>query len=163
MQPSWISWTKTCRLTPDVNVLVAAAIEDHSLHTPARQWLLGAVRTRRAGQRLAILPMVASGYLRITTNPKVLPRPVRASDALGFLRQLLALPRVEMLPLGAEWSIFEDLCIQQDLSGNAIPDAWIAAAVLYHGEHLATFDRGFRRYLPRPHLTVLTSRSHPTE
>jgi predicted nucleic acid-binding protein len=100
--------------------------------------------------------MVANGYLRITTNPKIFPRPAVASDALRFLRQLLALPRVEMLALGAEWSIFEELCIQKGLSGNAVPDAWIAAAVLYHGEHLATFDRGFRRYLPRPHVTVLS-------
>jgi toxin-antitoxin system PIN domain toxin len=120
---------------------------DHSFHEPARRWLTNTMRATRPGARLVILPMVASGYLRIATNPRIFATPAQALDALGFLRQLLALPRVTFLPLGPEWPLFEDLCIQEELSGNQIPDAWIAATVLYHGEHLATFDRGFRRYL----------------
>lgn len=34
-------------------------------------------------------------------------------------------------------------------------DAWIAVAVLAHAEHLATFDRDFRRFLPPARLTLL--------
>ncbi len=48
--------------------------------------------------------------------------------------------------------------VEKGLSGNAVPDAWLAASVIGLGEHLVTFDAGFRRLLPRRQLTVLPSR-----
>lgn len=42
-----------------------------------------------------------------------------------------------------------------NLSGNDIPDAWIAAAVLAHRDHLASFDKGFRRLLNPEQFTLL--------
>ncbi|MDT8410795.1 MAG: hypothetical protein RQ741_14460 [Wenzhouxiangellaceae bacterium] len=41
------------------------------------------------------------------------------------------------------------------LTGNRIPDAWIAAVVIVHGGHLVTFDRGFGGMLGTRSLTVL--------
>ena len=46
-------------------------------------------------------------------------------------------------------------CLEKNLSANAIPDAWIAAAVTQLGEHLVTFDKDFRKLLTRSQLTVL--------
>ena len=43
------------------------------------------------------------------------------------------------------------------ITDNAIPDAWIAASVLQHGERLATFDKDFLRLLPPAHLELLTT------
>lgn len=37
-----------------------------------------------------------------------------------------------------------------------LPDAWLAACVMRHGEHLVTFDRDFRGLLPEAQLTSLT-------
>jgi predicted nucleic acid-binding protein len=45
--------------------------------------------------------------------------------------------------------------VERQLSGNDLPDAWLAACVVQHGEHLVTFDRGFRKLLSRGQLTVL--------
>ena len=39
--------------------------------------------------------------------------------------------------------------------GNAIPDAWIAAAAHHHHLHLVTFDKGFRKLLKPSMVTVL--------
>ena len=39
--------------------------------------------------------------------------------------------------------------------GNDIPDAWIAAAVLAHHDHLVSFDKGFRRFLKTNEFTLL--------
>ena len=39
--------------------------------------------------------------------------------------------------------------------GNAIPDAWIAAAAQSHRVHLVTFDKGFRRLMKASLVTVL--------
>jgi predicted nucleic acid-binding protein len=46
-------------------------------------------------------------------------------------------------------------CTEHDLTGNGVPDAWIAAAVHANHEHLVTFDRGFARLLARRELTIL--------
>ena len=62
-----------------------------------------------------------------------------------------------MLPLGAEWGIFEKLCADLRLAGDDVPDAWIAAAVTVGGLHLVTFDKGFARLLRPTEYTLLSN------
>ena len=143
-------------MTPDVNILVAASRQDHPHHAPALVWLQEALVNSAEGRRpLAILPMVASGFLRLVTHPKVFVEPTPIEAALLFLRTLLDSPGVSLLSLGTEWPEFERLCAQLSLTGNAIPDAWIAAAAQNHHLHLVTFDKGFRKLLKSSTVTVL--------
>ena len=141
-------------VTPDVNVLVAASRQDHPHYVPARTWLEAALDAD-AVRPLAILPMVASGFLRLVTHPKVFVEPTPIELAQAFLRAVLDSPGVALLPLGDEWPLFEQLCARHSLSGNAIPDAWIAAAAQSHHVHLVTFDKGFRRLMKASLVTVL--------
>lgn len=143
-------------MTPDVNILVAASRQDHPHHAPARAWLEEALTGSAQGRFLAILPMVASGFLRLVTHPKVFVEPTPVIAALAFLRAVLDAKGVALLPLGNEWLAFERLCDQLNLRGNAIPDAWIAAAAQSHHVHLVTFDKGFRKLLKPSMVTVLT-------
>ena len=99
-------------MTPDVNILVAASRRDHVHHAPALAWLEGALETSTDGQMLAILPMVACGFLRLTTHPKVFVEPTPLKAAQAFLRAVLDTPNVTMPMLGEEWSLFEKLCAQ---------------------------------------------------
>ena len=48
------------------------------------------------------------------------------------------------------------LCRQHQLTGNAISDGWIAAAVLARQENLVTLDRDFVAMLPPRQLTLLS-------
>ena len=41
------------------------------------------------------------------------------------------------------------------LSGNSLPDAWLAAATMHLGEHLVSFDRDFRKLVGRSQFTLL--------
>lgn len=142
-------------MTPDVNVLVAASRQDHPHHERARVWLEEALAKGSEGRPLAILPMVASGFLHLVTHPKVFMEPTPVVAALVFLRAVLDSPGVILLSLGNEWPEFERLCAQLCLTGNAIPDAWIAAAAQNHHLHLVTFDKGFRKLLKPSTVTVL--------
>lgn len=142
-------------MTPDVNILVAASRQDHPHHVPALAWLEAALETSASGRPLAILPMVATGFLRLVTHPKVFVEPTPIAAAQAFMRALLDSPGVVMPPLGEEWSLLEDMCARHGLSGNAIPDAWIAAASRSHHLHLVTFDKGFRRLLKTGMVTIL--------
>ena len=101
--------------------------------------------------------MVVASFLRLVTHPKIFVEPTPIEDALDFLETLFVVPGVEMPPLNTEWPIFRQLCIEKQLVANAIPDAWLAAAVIQRGEHLVTFDAGFKRLLKRTQVTVLCS------
>jgi uncharacterized protein len=142
-------------MTPDVNILVAASRQDHPHHARARGWLEEALANSAEGRSLAILPMVASGFLRLVTHPKVFVEPTPVDAALAFLRAVLDSPGVILLSLGNEWPEVEHLCARHSLTGNAIPDAWIAAAAQNHHLHLVTFDKGFRKLLKPSLVTVL--------
>ncbi len=142
-------------MTPDVNVLVAASRRDHPHHEPALRWLESALQQSAELRPLVILPMVAAGFLRLVTHPKVFVEPTPIEAALAFLHAVLVAPGVELAGLGEEWAEFESLCAKLRLAGNAIPDAWIAAAAKRHHLHLVTFDKGFRKLLKPSMLTVL--------
>jgi len=80
------------------------------------------------------------------------------AQALAFANAVLASPGVGWLPIGTEWGALHRLCNDLALSGNAVPDAWIAATTLTQGEVLVTFDRGFVPLLSPENLLLLPTR-----
>ena len=144
-------------MTSDVNVLVAASRGDHPQHQAARAWLMGSILQASAGRSLLVMPMVAASFLRLVTNPRVFATPTPIEAAVGFIDALLAAPGVRMPEVGAEWPILRSLCLGKNLRANALPDAWLAAAVQCQGDHLATFDADFRKLLKRSELTLLAA------
>ena len=110
-----------------------------------------------AGASFTLLPMVIASLLRLVTSPRVFKKPTAIDDAISFVDALLAQPGVSMAGLGPEWATLRQLCLDKQLTGNHLPDAWLAAATLQLGEHLFTFDTDFRRLLPRSHVTVLVA------
>jgi toxin-antitoxin system PIN domain toxin len=142
-------------MTPDVNVLVAAYRADHPHHTTARTWLEQALTQAASGATFSVMPMVTASFLRLVTSPKIFQQPTPIADAVLFVDVMLAATGARQTTAGAEWPRMRSLCLEQQLSGNDLPDAWLAACVMHHGEHLVTFDRDFRKLLPRGQLTVL--------
>jgi toxin-antitoxin system PIN domain toxin len=142
-------------MTPDVNVLVAASRSDHPHHAVARAWLEQAVGAAGNGAAFTLMPMVLASFLRLVTSPRIFRMPTPIEDAVAFVDALLASPGVQRAQLGAEWSTLRQLCLDRRLGGNDLPDAWLAAAVSHSGEHLASFDRDFRKLLPRGRFSLL--------
>lgn len=151
-------------MTPDVNVLVAAYRDDHQHHGVARDWITDALDQAANGGRFSLLPMVAAGVLRVVTHPQVFKdAPTPAAEAADFLAKLQTSPGVVTAPLGEELALLMRLCATYGLVGNAVPDAWIAAAVRTRGERLATFDRGFARLLSPAELELLADPPQPAQ
>ncbi|MCX7233545.1 MAG: TA system VapC family ribonuclease toxin [Burkholderiaceae bacterium] len=145
-------------MTPDVNVLVAASRADHPHHQPALRWLRQAMAQAAAQigkAELGLLGTVVASFLRLVTHPRVFAVPTPAADAVAFVDALLGASGVRMLSVKDEWPRLRALCLAQQLSGNDLPDAWIAASVLQTRETLATFDRDFLRLLDPKHLVLL--------
>ena len=142
-------------MTPDVNVLVAASRADHPHHAVARAWLEEALDASGAGAAFTLMPMVLASLLRLVTSPKIFDLPTPIEDAVAFADALLTSPGVQLAPLGPEWPKLRQLCLDKQLGGNDLPDAWLAAAVVHVGEHLVSFDRDFRKLLARGQFTLL--------
>jgi hypothetical protein len=142
-------------MTPDVNVLVAASRSDHPHHAVAYDWLERAIGVAGTGAALTLMPMVLASFLRLVTSPKVFQLATPVEDAVAFIDALMASPGVHIAPLGPEWAKLRQLCLDKQLGGNDLPDAWLSAAVIHLGEHLVSFDRDFRKLLARSQFTLL--------
>lgn len=142
-------------MTPDVNVLVAASRSDHPHHAVARSWLEEALAAADGGAEFTLMPMVLASVLRLVTSPKIFVQPTPTADAVAFIDAILAMPGVRLAALGPEWPKLRQLCLDKQLTGNDLPDAWLAAAVDQQAEHLVSFDRDFRKLLVRTRFTQL--------
>ena len=143
-------------ITPDVNVLIAASRSDHPHHSVALHWLSSALSELDTGGGFEILPVVATGYLRLVTHPKVFSNPTPLLDAMNFLDALLDHPGVSMSDIGIEeWRQCRQMCLDKELTANDVSDALVAASARVMGAKLVTFDRGFSALMPPAALQVL--------
>ncbi|MDQ3987773.1 MAG: type II toxin-antitoxin system VapC family toxin [Actinomycetota bacterium] len=128
----------------DVNVLVYAHNADEPRHGDYREWLEHAAD---GDQPFGLSSVVASGFLRVVTHPKVLARPLGTDVALDVLAELRAASAVvPMEPGRRHWSLFAELCRSVAARGNTVPDAYLAALAIEHGAEWNSADRGFARF-----------------
>lgn len=128
----------------DVNVLLYAHNADDPRHEGYRTWLQHAVN---GPEPFGLSSLVASGFLRVATHPKVFLQPLPTAAALDLLDGLRAAPAVVPLEPGAgHWSIFTTLCRSVSARGNTVPDAYLAALAIEHGCEWHSADRGFARF-----------------
>lgn len=131
-------------LCADVNVLVDAFRTDAPGHERTRAWLDEA---RRGNDPLVLLPEVAASFVRIVSNRRIWRLPSSTSDALAFVAAVRASPAVRWQHAGPrQWEIVDGLVRQLGLTGDDIPDAYLAAAALDVGATFVTSDRAFARF-----------------
>jgi toxin-antitoxin system PIN domain toxin len=120
-----------------VNVLVALAWPNHVHHRQAVTWFVG---IRDDGW--ATCPITESGFVRVSSNTRVLPDARTPSEA----RALLAVLRTK----GTHRFWEDDVSAVDDPSGvfatafghRQVTDAHLLSLAIRRGGALATFDRG---------------------
>jgi toxin-antitoxin system PIN domain toxin len=129
---------------PDVNVLVALAWPNHVHHERARGWFEA---NHRKGW--ATCPVTESGFVRVSSNRKVIPDARRPGDAILLLREMTALAGHVFWTDGT--SLARSRWIEADrLVGHGqVTDAHLCAVALEHEGLLVTFDGGVADVLPR--------------
>ncbi len=125
---------------PDVNVLLYAHRHDMAHHDKCRVWLKNEIEQGPYGMS----PLVVSGFLRVTTHPKIFSPPTPLPKALEFIRQVTSRGNCQqILPGSRHLAIFLSLCETIWATGNRVPDLYLAAIAI-EGEHrLITVDKGF--------------------
>ncbi|MFN0147102.1 MAG: type II toxin-antitoxin system VapC family toxin [Dehalococcoidia bacterium] len=128
----------------DINVLVYAHNTGAPEHAAYYEWL---VSTVNGDEQFVVPEIVAAGFVRITTHPRILPNPLPVRQVFEALAALRSEPTYFGADIGATHrQTFERLCIAIDARGDDIPDAYLAAIAIEHDATLYTVDRGFRRF-----------------
>lgn len=120
----------------DVNVLVSLAWPNHVHHAGARAWFSTA---QTAGW--ATCPVTQSGFIRVSSNRRVIPEARTPAEAADVLRSLCAAGGHEFWPddVGLASSSEVDLAT---LAGyRQVTAAHLLALASRRDERLVTFDR----------------------
>jgi hypothetical protein len=116
----------------DVNALVALAWDSHVHHVPIRRWF-----RRHARDGWATCPVTEAGFVRVSSNPQVLPSPITVTAARDVLRALRG--------AGAHRFLFNDVSLTGDevpplVGHRQVTDALLVAVARRNGTRLVTFD-----------------------
>lgn len=131
-------------ILPDVNVLVYAFRSDAANHSQYRRWLEEIVNGPSV---YGMSPQVLASVVRVTTHPRIFPKPDRVHDALAFVNTVQSQPHCQLIEPGPRhWAIFRGLCTQTASAGNLVQDAWYAALAIESGCEWITEDRDFARF-----------------
>ena len=133
----------------DVNALVALAWDSHIHHLQIRQWFAD-----NASTGWATCPVTESGFIRVSTNPKVLPSPIGFTAAQQVLQRLRA--------VGAHRFLTDDVSpVAPDfpaLSGyRQVTDAHLLTLARRHRTRLVTFDKAIGALAQGRDVEVLAS------
>ncbi len=127
----------------DINVLIALAWPSHVHHRHAHSWF-----NENASDGWATCPFTECGFVRISSNPKIIPEAASPKEALSVLR------RICELDYHAFWADDIDFCTSeynptQLLVGHRqVTDAYLLGLAISKGGRLATLDKSVSALLP---------------
>ncbi len=131
-------------ILPDVNVLVHAHNADSTVHEQARRWWDGCL-SGAEGVGLAWATML--GFVRITTNRKIVARPLPVREVMQRLQDWLALPHVHLaLPSASHFTRLRAELERLGTAGNLTTDAHLAVLAMERGYVLYSTDTDFARF-----------------
>jgi len=131
-------------IVPDINLLIYAYDTASPFHSKAKTWWEGCLN---GNQRVGLLTVVALGFIRIATHPRIFRDPLSVTEAAGHVRAWMGRPQVEWLEPGSG-HIENVLSLLEGIgtAGNLVTDAQLAAAALQHDAVLHTTDADFTRF-----------------
>jgi len=131
-------------ILPDVNVLVHAHNADSAVHESARRWW-DACLSGSEGVGLAWATLL--GFIRITTNRKVVARPLPIRDVMARIHGWLELPHVHVAqPSETHFARLRAELERLGTAGNLTTDAHLAALAMERGYILYSTDADFGRF-----------------
>jgi len=116
----------------DVNALVALAWDSHVHHARMRAWFAG-----ESSAGWATCPLTESGFIRVSSNPKVLPSPIGVNTAREVLSALRAHPAHRFL---ADDVSMSDSDVPVVVGYRQVTDAHLLALARRCKVRLVTFD-----------------------
>lgn len=128
----------------DTNLWLYSSLQDVPQHAQAKAWLEA---TFNAEEGIALPWSVALAVLRISTQSRLMLRPLSPAQALELVEGWLRHPMVEVVQPGpSHWSVLRLLIQEAGTAGNLTSDAHLAALAIEHDCTLCSADSDFRRF-----------------
>lgn len=126
-------------LVLDVYALVAVFRADHPHHAMVRPWW---DRTLTEPSRPVVVPdIVWVGFVRVVTSRRIFTVAATVEEAFAFAEAVRAHPAYRTFsPSAHVFAEFARMCRQDQVSGNLVTDAWIAATALVLAAPVVTLD-----------------------
>lgn len=132
-------------IIPDLNLLIHAYNGDSPTHEAARAWWEGVMS--RPAPAVGLAWSVILGFLRITTNPRIMANPIAVTTACAHVESWLAQPQVTLVHPGDRHAdTLLHLLRELGTAGNLTSDAHLAALAMEHQATLCSTDADFARF-----------------
>jgi hypothetical protein len=133
----------------DVDALVALAWDSHVHHATVRAWFAA-----NSASGWATCPLTESGFVRVSSNPKVLPHAIGVDAARSVMSALRALPGHRFLA--------DDVSITDDdvpaiMGHRQVSDAHLLTLARRHRVSLVTFDAAIGELAHGNDIELLTA------
>ena len=129
----------------DVNVLIALTWPTHVHHGPARHWF-----ERYSDAGWATCPITQLGFVRLSSNPKIIRDAVSPREAVSMLARLTALSGHVFWPDTIGVNASGPFAALSFVGHRQATDAYLLALAQCREGQLVTLDRGIGELIPDP-------------
>lgn len=131
-------------IIPDVNLLLYAVIDAFPQHEKARQWWEDAMNSDEV---IGLADPAVFGFLRISTNPRLLKPPLSADRAATVIETWIAQPNVLWARPGSRHhALTLGYLRAAGTAGNLTTDAQLAAIAAENDAIICSNDNDFGRF-----------------
>lgn len=127
----------------DADVLIYAVDEDAEFHEASKTWLETALN---GSTRVGFPWPSLLAFQRITTHPRASANPLTPAKAWSFITDWLEADQSWIPIPGDRHAELLGSLLADDIRGNLITDAHLAALALEHGVGVCSFDSDFARF-----------------
>jgi toxin-antitoxin system PIN domain toxin len=128
----------------DANLLLYFYNEDSKQHEAAAKWLDSLVNST---EQIGLPWITLWAFLRLSTSPRILPRPLSPEEAFSIVRDWTQQAAVIIVHPGLRHAaILERLVVRTGARAGLVTDAALAALAIENGATLASPDHDFSRF-----------------
>lgn len=131
-------------IVPDTNLLIYVHNDLDRRQEAAQRWW----RECLGGDDLVGIPWaVTTGFVRVTTDPRIYAQPLAPEQALDFVREWFEAPNVVPIEPGPDHLTYLRRNLEAvGVGGKLVPDAHIAAIAMEYEAEVHSHDSDFGRF-----------------
>lgn len=128
----------------DLTLLMAAVNTRAPMHKAARAWWEDQLN---GSEEIGLSWLVVLGFIRLTTNGKIIPEPLLLADAVAMVDEWLRRPNVKTVQVTPQhWNILQNMLHAVGHGAALTMDAHLACLAIEHDAEIATADEDFSHF-----------------
>ena len=131
-------------IVPDLNLLIYAHYDGAPRHEAAKRWWEGLVN---GSERVGIPWVVATGFVRLITNSRVVTNPATPAEAIDYVQEWFQFPHVVAINPGSDHLIhLRRNLVAAGVGADLVTDAHVASVAMEYQAELHSNDIDFSRF-----------------